>query len=87
MSFEYCSAWPNELKELARRQYRMACRIRNLEASLDRISPNEFDRVMDQLEAACTEQIIIGEKFRRAQWKYDGYEAGATQEKTDGEAV
>ena len=89
MDFEYCPAWPDGLKELSRRQYRAACRIRNLEASLDRISPNDFDRVMDQLEAARTEQIIISEKFMQAKFKYDGFDPAEliAQEKTDGAAV
>ena len=38
-----------------RRQYRAACKVRCLEANLTRITPQEFDQLMTQLEAAKAE--------------------------------
>ena len=38
-----------------RRQYRAACKVRCLEANLTRITPQEFDQLMTQLEAAKEE--------------------------------
>lgn len=38
-----------------RRRYRAACKVRCLEANLTRIDPQEFDQLMDQLEAAREE--------------------------------
>jgi hypothetical protein len=37
------------------RRYRAACLVRCLESSLDRINPEDFERVMLQLEAAQAE--------------------------------
>ena len=47
MEREYCAAWPQELKEAERRRYRAACRVKMLEAQLDRIGPEEFDQLME----------------------------------------
>lgn len=74
--FTYCPAWPQELQEAERRRYRAACRVRCLESSLDHINPSEFNRVMDQLEAAIVEVQIAGEEVFRLQLKY----AASTQE-------
>ena len=70
-SLGYCPAWPEELKELSRRNYRAACRVRNLEAALDRIAPNEFDAVMDQLETARRELYNTSAEFMRVKWRWD----------------
>lgn len=53
--YEYNSSWPPELQEVERRRYRAECKVRCLEASLDRISMAEFDSVMNQIEAAQSE--------------------------------
>ena len=38
-----------------RRRYRAECKVRCLEANLERVDPREFDQLMDQLEAAQEE--------------------------------
>lgn len=67
----YCAAWPEELKDLSRRHYRLVCRVRNLESAIDRVSPAEFDGVMDQLEAARAEMFKVASAFLTAKWKWD----------------
>ena len=52
MEREHCAAWPQELKEAEQRRYRAVCRVKMLEAQLDRIGPEEFDQLMEQIEAA-----------------------------------
>ena len=41
MEREHCAAWPQELKEAEQRRYRAVCRVKMLEAQLDRIGPEE----------------------------------------------
>lgn len=41
-----------KIAALERRRYRAECKVRCLEANLDRIDPREFDLLMEQLEAA-----------------------------------
>ena len=62
--------WTPERKAAEMRLYRAQCRIRCLEANLDRVDPDQFDALMAQLEAAQTElsaavidkcQIAIGQ--------------------------
>lgn len=48
----YCEAWPDEMKELSRTIYREEQRVRNLEAYIARVDPDEFDAVMADLENA-----------------------------------
>lgn len=75
MEREYCAAWPQELKEAERRRYRAACRVKMLEAQLDRIGPEEFDRLMEQIEAAQAEVYEAGDDVLRLKWKfYNGAE-------------
>lgn len=62
----FCAVWPEELKELSRRHYRAACRVRNLETAVTQIDPTGFDSVMDQLEAAREELYTIGTAFWKA---------------------
>lgn len=62
---EYCPGWPQELQEAERRRYRAACRVKMLEAQLDRIRPEEFDRLMDELEAAQAELHEAGVEMLR----------------------
>lgn len=63
--FIYNASWSKELQDAERRRYRAECRVRCLESSLDRIDPNEFDWVMDQLEAAIVEvQAAAQEAYR-----------------------
>ena len=65
----YNPAWPQELKDAERRRYRAACRVRCLEASLDRIDPAEFDQMMDQLEAAIVEAQTAGAEVIRLRYE------------------
>ena len=48
--FGYCSAWSEERKAAERRHYRLACRLRCLEAALDRTDLQDFDALMDEIE-------------------------------------
>ncbi len=48
----YCEAWPDEMKALSRTIYREEQRVRNLEAYIARVDPDEFDEVMAELENA-----------------------------------
>lgn len=75
MEREYCAAWPPELKEAERRRYRAACRVEMLEAQLSRIGPEEFDQLMEQIEAAQAEVYEAGGDVLRLKWKfYNGAE-------------
>ena len=65
--FTYCTSWPQELQEAEQRRDRAACRVRCLESSLDRIDPDEFDQVMDQLGAALVEVQAAGAEVIRLQ--------------------
>ena len=70
MEREYCAAWPQELKEAEQRRYRAACRVKMLEAQLDRIGPEEFDQLMEQIEAAQAEVYEAGGDVLRLKWKF-----------------
>ena len=46
-----------------------------LEAQLDRIGPEEFDRLMEQIETAQAEVYEAGDDVLRLKWKfYNGAE-------------
>ena len=75
MEREYCAAWPLELQEAERRRYRAVCRVKMLEAQLDRIGPEEFDQLMERLEAAQAEVYEAGDDVLRLKRKfYNGAE-------------
>lgn len=48
----YCEDWTDEMKALSRVIYREEQRIRNLNAYITRVDPDEFDEVMAELERA-----------------------------------
>ena len=80
--FEYCAAWPDELKDLSRRQYRLFCRVRNLEAAIKRVEPTEFDPLMEQLELAQQElnengTALISARYRWGGQQWSGQKGGA----------
>ncbi len=68
--FGYCGAWSDELKEAERQRYRAYCKVRCLEASLDRTDWSEFEAVMAELELARAEGHKAGIKViqLRAAW-------------------
>ena len=70
MEREYCAAWPPELKEAEQRRYRAVCWLKMLEAQLNRISPEEFDQLMEQIEAAQAEVYEAGLEFTKQRWRY-----------------
>ena len=74
--FEFVSAWPDEVKALNRARYRAICRMRNLEASIERVSPHEFDGMMDELEQAQEEVQALSIKFDNARraWEWRDYD-------------
>ena len=51
----WCDAWSQEKKDAELRVYRARCRLRCLEANLDRIDPDQFDELMAQIESARME--------------------------------
>lgn len=59
---DWCAAWPDELKEAERRRYRAECKLRCLTASLDRVDPDGFDDLMQQIEATREELYTAGYK-------------------------
>ena len=67
---EYCAAWPPELQEAEWRRYRAVCRLKMLEAQLERISPEEFDQLMEQIVAAQAEVYEAGNDVLRLKWKF-----------------
>lgn len=68
--FDYCPEWPEEIKVLYRSRYRAVCRMKNLEAYIERVTPREFDAVMDELENAREEVQTISMQFRKASKDY-----------------
>lgn len=66
MERDYCEAWPPELQEAEKRRFRAECKLRCLESNLDRISPAEFDALMDQIEATQEELYAAGQAVIRA---------------------
>ena len=71
---EYNPAWPQELQEAEWRRYRALCRVKMLEAQLDRIGLEEFDQLMEQLEAAQMEvdEAVTGVAHLKGWWRYSG---------------
>lgn len=49
-----------ELREAERLLYRAQCRVRCLEANLDRIDPEDFEPLMESLETAWRELLDAG---------------------------
>lgn len=68
--YEFNPAWPPELQEAERRRYRAVCKVRCLTASLDHIGPEEFEPVMDQIEAAQAEVYAAGYSALDLKWKW-----------------
>lgn len=60
--FSYNESWPDALKDAERQRYRACCKVRCLEASLDRIDWSEFEAVMNELEAARAEVLVMGKR-------------------------
>lgn len=59
-----CEAWHQERKDAELRVYRARCRLRCLEANLDRIDFDQFDDLMAQIEAARAElQAAVNAKI------------------------
>lgn len=67
---EFNPCWPPLLKEAERRNYRAECKLRCLTSSLDRIDPEDFDQVMDQIEEARKEVFETGSKFFELKYLY-----------------
>lgn len=65
MTDDYISA-RLELENAERIAYRAACKVRCLEANLTRIEPEDFDRLMDELETARSEVSTAGLRELRA---------------------
>ncbi len=57
-----------ELREAERLSYRAQCRVRCLEANLDRIDPEDFEPLMESLEAARQEAMDAGFREVRARF-------------------
>lgn len=59
-----------EIQEAERQRYRAQCRVRCLEANLDRIAPEEFEPLMASLEAARVELEAAGLRVVQARTRY-----------------
>ncbi len=72
MVFEYCEAWPQELKDLELRLYHIQCLITCLEAKLGRIEPfsDEFNETINALDKAYAEAITAGREIRKLKFAY-----------------
>lgn len=46
----YCHAWPDELKAAWRKVNRLQCKVRCLSSNMEKISYEEFDELMCELE-------------------------------------
>ena len=68
---DFCLAWPDEVKALSRAHYRAVCRMKNLEAYIERVSPYEFDAVMDVLEQAHEQVQALAIQFEKARWAWE----------------
>ena len=68
--FSYNETWSEELKEAERQRYRACCKVRTLEASLDRIDISEFDDTMAKLEAANSEVLAAGALFTKLKYAW-----------------
>ena len=75
--YEYCEAWPDELKELSRQRYRALHRVRCLEAAITRIDPSQFDALMEQVEHAQREVSRIRTHYLRMKWEYENRQMDA----------
>ena len=62
--FDFCAAWPDDLKEVSRECYRLYCRVRNLEANIERVPPRDFDAVMGDLEQAREKLYVSSLAFQ-----------------------
>lgn len=51
----WCDTWSPEKKDAEMRLYRARCKLRCLEANLDKISPEQFDELMILIEEARME--------------------------------
>lgn len=60
------STWPKERHDAELRVYRAQCKLRCLEANLDRIDYEEFDELMSAIEATRAElHAAIDDKIIR----------------------
>lgn len=71
LDFVYCPAWPDDLKELNSARYRAYQRVRNLEAHITRVNPEDFYAVMLELEHANDELRDATVAFQNARRKWD----------------
>lgn len=69
--FGFVPAWPDELKELNRKYYWAQQRVRNLEAYIERVDPDDFYVTMTDLEQAQKNLYRIAEAFRKASVAWD----------------
>lgn len=66
----FCYEWPEELKDLQRECSRAQYRVKNLEANITRVTPEEFDAVMCSLEHAREQALKLVKEFEAAYRKY-----------------
>lgn len=68
---DFCFAWPDELKEMHRVYCRALYRMKNLEAYIERVTPYEFDAVMDELEQVKEQVQVLAIRFEQARRKWE----------------
>lgn len=69
--YSYCEAWPQELKDAKMAAYRAALRVENSENAVKTAPPQEFDALMDKLEAATEECRKAGLLAFNLHWSYE----------------
>lgn len=67
----YSEAWPDSLKELYWTYYRAWQQVRNLNAYVERVDPNEFYGALTELEQAQKSLYSVASTFRVARQKWD----------------
>lgn len=68
---EFNPCWPPELLEADRLNYRAECKLRCLTACLDRTEPEDFEQVMDQIEAAKRAVFETGMTLTELRYRYN----------------
>ena len=67
----YCHAWPNELKAAWRKVNRLQCKVRCLSSNMEKISYEDFDDLMCELEKTQQELYEAHFDFDRMKQMWD----------------
>lgn len=67
----YCHAWPNEIKAAWRKVNRLQCKVRCLSSNIEKISFEDFDELMCELEKTQQELFEAHFDFDRLKQMWD----------------